>query len=55
MVEEVNGLRVRPKDVESLKAVRKGRFFVERKRFSFGGGQARKQCQRQQRQSAIAE
>jgi hypothetical protein len=30
MDEEVNGLRVRPKDVKSLKAVREGRFFVEK-------------------------
>jgi hypothetical protein len=30
MVEEVNGLRVQPKDVESLRAVREGRFFVRR-------------------------
>jgi hypothetical protein len=29
MVEEVNDLRVQPKDVESLKAVREDRFFVE--------------------------
>ena len=29
MVEEVNDLRVQPKDVESLKAVREGRFFFE--------------------------
>ena len=28
MVEEVTGLRVQPKDVESLKAVREDRFFV---------------------------
>jgi hypothetical protein len=28
MVEEVNGLRVRPKDVESLKAAREGRFLL---------------------------